>query len=246
MQCTSITSYDECYTPAHWNFPNITRPFSIIYYVLGGTAFYTFDDTERPLKKDHLYIFPINKQFSLREDPHDKLYSVYIHAFTSPEIDSVIEIDVSCDAFVSDTLCMIRRYIRHENSIYIQKLTDMLLSYVSETAETIAEQIPEQIKIYIDSNYISIFKRSDLSRHFNYSSSYLTKVFKEKYNLTPRRYAQQLILKEITLLIDRGYSVAEIAEKLQFSSPENLSRFFRRCYGYPPTEYLKRFRDFPI
>ena len=72
MRCTAITSYNECLTPKEWDFPNITRPFSIIYYVLGGSAFYTVDGVERPFEKGHLYILPANQTFSLREDPEDK------------------------------------------------------------------------------------------------------------------------------------------------------------------------------
>jgi AraC-like DNA-binding protein len=247
MQCTSITSFDECLTPSVWNFPNITRPFSIIYYVLGGSAYYTVDGVERPFIKGHLYILPANKTFSLREDPNDKFYSVYIHAFTTPEIDTVTDIDASADRFVEDTLALIRRYVKMRNEpIYTHRLTDMLLSYLDGKQEMANPRLAEKIKEHIDSYFVDVFKHSDLSRHFNYSRSHLTKVFKEKYNLTPKQYAQQLILKETVLLLREGFSVAEIADRLEFSSPENLSRFFKGCYGYPPTEYKKRFSDFPI
>ena len=247
MQCTSITSFDECLTPSVWNFPNITRPFSIIYYVLGGSAFYSFDGIERPFLKGHLYILPANKTFSLREDPSDKFYSLYIHAFTTPEIDSVINIDVCSDRFVEDTLELLRRYaVRRDEPVYVHKLTDMLLSYLSDKHEMTNPQLPEKIKEYIDLNFVEVFKHSDLSRHFNYSRSHLSKAFKEKYNLTPKQYAQQLILKETVLLLREGFSVAETADRLDFSSPENLSRFFKSCYGYAPTEYTKRFKDFPV
>lgn len=244
MRCTSITSCDERLTPKVWDFPNITRPFSIIYYALDGSAFYTFDGVERPFQKGYLYILPANRTFSLREDPRDKFYSVFIHAFTSPEIDSVIEVDVQKDGFVKDTLDMIRRYIKH--NVQIQSLTDMLLSYLAQTEKLAKPQLPERIKEYIDLNFVGVFRDSDLSGRFNYSRSYLTKVFKEKYNLTPKQYAQQLILKETVLLLREGVSVAQIADRLSFSSPENLSRFFRGCYGYAPTQYLKRFKDFPV
>lgn len=246
MQCTSITSYDEILTPSVWDFPNITRPFSILYYVLGGSAFYTIDGVERPFEKGHLYILPANKTFSLREDHKDKFYSVYIHAFTSPEIDSVINVDVCKDGFVEDTLELIRRYVKRKDPIYVHSLTHMLLSYLAQTEEKAKMTLPEQIKEYIDSHFVEVFRHSDFSSYFNYSRSHLCKVFKEKYNLTPKQYAQQLILKETVLLLREGYPVAAIADRLDFSSPENLSRFFKGCYGYAPTEYRKRFKDFPV
>lgn len=245
MRCTSIVAWDECLTPQKWDYPNITRPFSIIYYALGGSAYYTIDGVEREFQKEHLYILPANKVFSLREDTRDKFYSVYIHAFTSPEMDAVIDIDVHNDGFVADTLALIRRYIKHPEGICLHSLTDMLLSYLSQTAQMAQTQLPEQIRAYIHLHFVEVFKNSDLTDHFNYSRSYLTKVFKEKYNLTPRQYAQQLILRETVHLLRQGMSVAQIADKLEFSSPENLSRFFKGCYGYAPTQYLKHFKDFP-
>ncbi len=246
MQCISVGSYGECFTPKEWDFQDITRPFSLIYYALGGSACYTVDGTERPFEKNHLYILPANKVLSLREEKQDKFYLAYIHAFTSPEIDSVIDIDVTKDTFAARVLELIRIYVKQDDEIYVRKLTDMMLSYIAETLGEAESALPVKIKSYIDSNFVSAFRKNDLSRHFNYSRSHLSKVFKEKYNLTPKQYAQQLMLKEIVGLLFKGVSVADIAERLDFSSPENLSRFFKGYYGCSPSEYKKRFGAFPI
>ena len=241
MQCISIGPYGERFTPEEWDFPNITRPFSLVYYALGGSAFYTVDGIERPLLKNHLYIFPANRVFSLREDKRDKFYLMFVHAFTSPEVDTVIDIDVESDAFVSHTLELARVYVKNWHEIYVRKLIDMLLSYIFETRGGEETALPEKIKNYIDANFVTVFKQNDLSRQFNYSGSHISKVFKEKYNLTPKQYARQLVLKEIVNLLFKGESVSYIAERLGFSSPENLSRFFKGRYGYSPSEYKKRF-----
>lgn len=246
MQCTSITSYGECITPSKWDFPNITRPFSIIYYALGGSAYYKIDGEERRFEKDHLYILPANKVFSLREESEDKFYSVYIHAFTSPEISSVIDVDVRDDAFLFDLLCMMRRYIHDKEGVYTLKLTETLISYVFERTKNREEPLCVKVKEYIDLNFVSVFKRSDLSGKFNYSSSHIVKIFKSQYNITPRQYAKQLIMHESALLLQKGMSVCEISARLQFSSPENFSRFFKSCYACAPSEYARRFGDFPL
>jgi AraC-like DNA-binding protein len=246
MQCISVCSYNERHTPAAWDFPNITRPFSIIYYVLGGSAFYSADGVEVPLKRGHLYILPANKPFSLREDSADKFYSLYVHAYTSPEVDSLIDVDAKADPFIEHTLELMRCYARADDEIYMRKLCDMLLSYISERLGDALFSLAAKIKSYIDANYISVFKGNDLSHHFNYSRSHLTKIFKKKYSLTPKQYAQQLVIKEIIRLLYNGTSVNDIAETLDFSSPENLSRFFKGYYGCSPTEYRKRFKNFPL
>ena len=246
MRCTSISSYSECYTPAVWDYPNITRPFSIIYYALGGCAYYSIDGKERQFQKNHLYILPANKVFSLHEDPNDKFYSLYIHAFTSPEIDSVVDVNVQNDTFIFETLRLIRTYAKTSNCTHVRYLTDMLLSYIFEELIEDELSLPIKLKNHIEENFIKAFNENNLSSKFNYSNSYLSKIFKDKYNLTPKQYAKQLILTEAILLLNKGTSVYETAERLEFSSPENFSRFFKGYYGYSPSQYVKKFKNFPI
>lgn len=246
MQCMSIVTYNEHLTPSNWDFPNITRPFSIIYYVLGGSAFYTLDGVERPFKKDHLYILPADKVFSLRELENDKFYSAFIHAYTSPKITSLIEIDVTQDYFLSDILATIRKYIRDNNKAYIHHLTNLLVSYACDVYQGNAIAFHAKIKEYIEENFLQVFKDNPLSKQFNYSSSYITKVFRDEYNLTPKQYATQLMLQKSVLLLHENLSINEIAEELCFSSPENFSRFFKNFYRCAPSEYRKRYKDFPV
>jgi len=241
MRCTSVLAFDETYTPDGWDFPNITRPFSILYYVLGGSAYYEIDGQEHPFQKDHLYVMPANRVFSLREDLKDKFYSVYIHAFTSPEAESVTVLPVEEGSFLEHTLSLIRRYIQKEDDLCVEKLIEMLISYLSSLSPDLTAPLHAKIKEYVETHTAEVFHMGDFDRHFNYSRSYLTKVFKSEYNLTPKQYAGQLLLKEITLLLGEGQSVAEIAAALRFSSPENMCRFFRVHYGCSPTEYKKRY-----
>lgn len=246
MHCTAISDCNECFTPTGWNYPNITRPFSILYYCLGGTAFYTVDGVEHPFKKDHLYILPANRVFSLREDPKDKFYAVFIHAFTSPEIGSALEIDAQNDGFITETLRLVRKYAKARDCLRMRHLTEMLLSYVFELPNDADTPLPVKLKHYIDEHFIHVFNHNGLSDRFNYSDSYLTKRFKDQYNLTPKQYAKQLILKEAVLLLEQGLSVCKTADRLGFSSPENFTRFFKGYYGYSPVNYIKRFKNAPI
>ena len=245
MQCTSVISYKECLTPERWNYPNITRPFSILYYVLGGRAFYRINGTEHRFENGHLYVLPANKVYSLWEDESDKFYALYIHAYTSPCLDEVIELDVGQDAFLHDTLEMMRRFSRERGAPYMQKLCEMLISYIGDTVFHASKSLAAEMRRYIDENYVKVYHQSNLSGQFNYSNSHLVKLFRGEYDLTPKQYAERFVLREIVLLLQQGRSVKEIAQRLDFSSPENLSRFFKGCYGCSPLQYLKKFPCFP-
>ena len=78
---------------------------------------------------------------------------------------------------------------------------------------------------------------NDLSHKFNYSGAYISKLFRHEYNITPKQYAKQLVLRDITRMLDEKMAVSEIAGRLGFSSPENLCRFFKSAYGCPPSDY---------
>ena len=128
----------------------------------------------------------------------------------------------------------------------MQKLCEMLISYIGDTVFHVSKSLAAEMRRYIDENYVKVYHQSDLSGQFNYSNSYLVKMFKSEYNLTPKQYAEQLVSREIVLQLQQGLSVKEIAQGLDFSSPENLSRFFKGCYGCSPLQYLKKFPCFPI
>lgn len=240
MQCKTICLYGEAVTDSDWSYTDITRPFSVLLYILGGSAFYTIDGVETPLKKGHLYLLPANCTYSLREDPQDKLNRLYVHVFTTPEINCLIDVDVYGDTFVAQTLSSIRAFIGCEDSyLYVYHLTNMLLSYVCETVTEGKLPLHTRVHNYIDRHYIQIFQRDDLEERFNYSASHISKVFRQEYGLTPKQYAKKLLLEEIIAMMQQGLSVTQIAEHLEFSSPGNLSRFFKENCGCSPKEYLK-------
>ncbi len=247
MQCTSVCAFNECITPSKWDFPNITRPFSIIYYALGGTAYYKIDGEEHRFEKGHLYILPAGKVFSLYENDNDKFYSVYVHAYTFPEVDRVIEIDVSRDEFLFDTLTFLRKYVKDKNNTdKVKSLVGMLMSYLFEKQSISDTSLAQRMKRYIENDFVSVFKNSSLSSVFNYSNSYLVKIYKNEFKLTPKQYAEQLVLRESVILLEEGMTINEISARLEFSSPENFSRFFKGVYGCSPSVYRRKYKNFPI
>lgn len=247
MQCTSVSSFNECVTPKKWDFPNITRPFSIIYYALGGTAFYKIDGVEHRFIKGHLYILPAGKVFSLYEDENDKFYAVYVHAHTFPEIDKIIDVDAESDVFLLDSLSLVRKYVRSKsNADKVKSLVGMLVSYIYDKENNSDASVAMRIKTYIENNFVSVFKDSNLAKIFNYSNSYLVKIYKNEFKITPKQYAEQLVLRESVILLGEGMAINEISARLEFSSPENFSRFFKGFYGCSPSVYREKYKNFPI
>lgn len=240
MFCSAIIESSECYTPKFWHYIDIKRPYSIIYYIIDGTAFYKINDKTYQFKKGHLYLMPSNTVYSLFEDPKDKLYHAYVHAFIHPAIKRIIELDVSKDSFLEMVIKHLREYIVSDTpqtpNIYTLKLTEMLVSYISEIEQRKDDSMHSKIKQYLDDNYIEIFKNNNLAAVFNYSNSQINKIFKDAYNITPKKYCINLILKHMLNLLRSGYSSKDVANMFDFSSPASFSRFFKNNYGFCPKD----------
>lgn len=99
--------------------------------------------------------------------------------------------------------------------LYKQLVRDMQKSvYQNLSLEELAEQ-----------NFISV--------------SYVKKLFQRYANISPKRFYDILRAKEIVLLIQRGIPAAEIAEKMNFSSPNYFSLFCKKQIGMTPSQLKK-------
>ncbi len=83
-----------------------------------------------------------------------------------------------------------------------------------------------------------------IARKVHVSEQHLCRLFKRSLGESPLRCAQLLRLEYAGTLLDRTeLSVAEIAERLGYSSQFHFSKSFKQGYGLSPTAYRTAFRD---
>ncbi len=95
-------------------------------------------------------------------------------------------------------------------------------------------------KQYIDDNIELNPRVSDVADFCYLSTRQLTRIFREKEQITPAAYIKK---KQIAyfenLLCKSEFSIREIAEKMNFSSEYTFNSFFKSFAGMPPGEYRK-------
>lgn len=161
--------------------------------------------------------------FHLNERQHDEFMKCFVKAY-----DFVTKGENSIDGqLVSDRLgafllglCGLsteRNVLLTDASalLYKKLVRDMQETvYVGISLEKLASQ-----------NYISV--------------SYVKKLFRMYANETPKKFYDALRINEATSLLKRGVSITEISEKMNFSSPNFFTVFFKKHMGITPSEYKK-------
>ncbi len=104
-------------------------------------------------------------------------------------------------------------------------------------AENVFHRVREYIKKHYDDKELSL---TAISSHFGISSSYLSKLFKETYNISiPDDIAQTRVKAGKKLLKETDNSVIEIAEQCGFLSSNVFIKAFKKYEGITPGVYRK-------
>jgi len=94
------------------------------------------------------------------------------------------------------------------------------------------------IKTYIDNHYFEPIKIKDIAERMHVHPNYLTQIFREKYNETPKLYLTNLRLHHAALLLTlTDYPISNISSGVGFTSQYHFSSAFKKLFGKSPTEY---------
>ncbi len=237
MNVQNILLANESYTHSHWYYKNINIEFSRLYYVIDGDAYYEEMGKQVRLKKNHLYLTPVKKNFSLYENPSDKLLHTYAHIVTIPAITSFAEIEVVEGTPLADGIALWRKYIHSDDKKLILDTVQFVISCI-ENALNQEASVPLRIRNYIDSITDYNFSMERLSSEMGYCREYLTRQFRMTYSLTPMQYFNQSKMNASLERLLNGAQIKEVAEELNYSSAYAFSKAFKNHFGLSPKKYL--------
>lgn len=104
--------------------------------------------------------------------------------------------------------------------------------------------VVDEVKYYLDINYAETIKLLDVAKSFGVHPNYLTRIFHERYGVSPKQYLMDLKLKKASrLLTTTELSVSVIANSLGFHDQLAFSKIFKKEFGSSPSEYRKRSRS---
>lgn len=135
-----------------------------------------------------------------------------------------------------------------ENSPFTENYIDSMITYIlvklsrsnlpSNTIDILSTQeaLPAIVN-FIDSNFLSIYSLEELSTKFGYNYSHICKTFKKRYGITPSDYLLSKKMDYSVKLLKNKKSIKYISECLNYSTPYNFSRAFKKHFGVSPTKF---------
>ncbi len=130
---------------------------------------------------------------------------------------------------------------KFELSKTLRKIKDELLSeqaLLNTERETSTEVVVNSIVQYLQNNYAKEINFTQIASDYNFSASYLTKIFREHTGTTPIKYLIEFRIKIAKgLLKDTNMTVKEIAEKTGFIDQFYFSKCFKNYCGVTPSQY---------
>lgn len=226
----------------------------LLLLVIDGTGEFEYNNKKYLLKKNNIVFIDCNNSYS---HTSDNWTIKWIH-FNGNNINEIYSNYISRDGnncFISDsfkkyeqTINTINELIKNNNSIIDMQIYSCLISLLSllhsETIRIINNNQKyniEDIKTYIDNNYLTNITLDKLSELFYINKFYMTRLFKETYSTTIIDYInKKIITKAKELLRFTESSIEQISIQCNIKDPNYFSRLFKKIEGVTPKEYRKR------
>ncbi len=238
MVIQNILLAAETYTYDGWLWKDVCVGFSRLYYIIDGEGYYEEDGKAIRFKKNHLYLTPVKKCFTLYDNPQDKLLHTHCHITTLPAVERLLEVEVVEGTPLADAVALWRKYIYSDDTALLINILQLVLACMDQRFGQ-ENVIAEKVKEFIDGQQELTLDMAQLSRRLGYSREHITRSFLSVYHITPKQYFNQQRMRIALEKLLNGVGVNEVSDELHYSSPYAFSKAFKKHFGSSPTKYIK-------
>lgn len=126
---------------------------------------------------------------------------------------------------------------------YIYAILGIVMDCISfeEAQKSIDPDLSSTLLFYINENYKKDISLGGVAEHFGYSRSYISRYFKNCFNIGFNQYITVIRLKNaLALLQERKHSITYCALESGFNSVSTFYRVFQNEFGCSPKEYFEK------
>lgn len=246
------------YSPFVTNRPKGRNDFQIIYVTKGHLNF-KINGKEKVLKTGEITIInPFTPQYyyiSKKDFEPTEYYWIHFLGSDAKNILNSFGLENDFSMFIGESQTIIQifdkialelqlkeiNFSAINNGYFLQMLGLISRKINNNFLKTLSNiDILRDAIIYFNSNYYKKILLNEYVKDLNISLCWFTRIFKEKYTVSPRTYITNLrIIRAKELLATTSYSIGKIAELTGHDNQLYFSRIFKNNVGVTPSQFRK-------
>ncbi|TBL75238.1 response regulator [Paenibacillus thalictri] len=199
-------------------------------------------DEEKALNMLDSLFAPLFEQNAYRETFHEYVAKLYF-ALEAVVAELQIEMRLITGERIFPVTKVTEFYAMEELVDWFKRLTGKTIQYLNEAKIPGSHKFVEQMKAYIELNYMNEITLYSTAEAVHLSPAYVSKLFKKATGLSFVEYVTQVRMnKAKTLLADLHTKVYEVGARVGYKNTKHFSQVFKTSSGMTPSEYREYVR----
>lgn len=240
-----------------YSFGPEVRDHYIIHYILDGKGEFTVNNKTYKLgPKEGFLIRPGETTFYKADDKDPWIYMwIGFNGLKAETYSKYANLNEDSPIFKYDEDNLLKKYIleilslnviKHSNELKIEgflylflgTLIDNIKSNNQINSNSLSDNYINQSIEYINNNYSSNIKITDIANHVGLNRSYFSNLFTKKLGISPQEYLLSFrIEKACNLLSNFQLSIGEISRQVGYIDQLTFSKIFKKTKGVSPKLY---------
>jgi AraC-like DNA-binding protein len=231
--------HEDC-APSHHFGPAI-RTYWLIHFVVSGCGVYKIKNKTYNIQAGEMFVIPPNVETYYEADATTPWEYIWV-GFTSnsditqyladvticPEAEKIFQQMKNCEKYSEG------------RSMYLSARLWDLFVLLSEKTDAKNNDYVQKALDCIHSEYMYDITISELSQRLNLDRTYFSVIFKNKLNISPKKYLLNYRMNIAASLLSKGNTnISVIAYSVGYSDLYVFSKMFKRHFGVSPTAYAK-------
>lgn len=216
-----------------------------MFYIDGGQTVYQDDERSFPLLHNHLYIFPVNRHYTLTQNPDHPISHLWFKlSIRDYFITEPVDIDIKEHPICYHLLMAIKEVlIKLRKREKLDILVEFIIDYIQEYIQSykITDQRILDATIKMQKEFLNHLTDQELADAVFLDKYYFIKLFKRVMGITPQKYIAMYKENYADNLLRQGLPVNKVAEMVGFADAKAFSRFYSAQKKMAPSKMKKVF-----
>lgn len=236
-----MNDYTVC--PDTWGMTDEIAPFYRMYYVKGGEAYLRKNGRDIRLQKDHFYIFPVMRPYTLWQNSGDPLEVLWFHVEMQMDFRADFEeIKIEEDSLMGSLLRSMR-YMTQSAGLFeeLTRVFDVFLTVLGEALplRAVSGRKMQEVLDFIGENIGGELSVAMLADHAGMDRSYFSRKFKAAFHMPPLQYIFAERMSAAAKALAGGATVGEASAAAGYGDEKAFARAFKRYMEITPSQYKK-------